>query len=179
MIGGFSSYFGTALSGLKARIIVTGNPMIWWASVPAVLYAIYGFVFGRRVRTPLLRTGLTGDGLLPADAVPAGEKPLKSWVRIERFDAGVFLAVIAYLCQYVPWMLVSRELFIYHYFASAEISILLITWVLKRWSANSRTGRIASGIYLGLAALLFALMFPILNGFFVDGWYAEILKVFL
>ncbi len=179
MIGGFSSYFGTALSGLKARIIVTGNPVIWWASVPAVLYAIYGFVFGRRVRTPLLRTGLTGDGLLPADAVPAGEKPLKRWVRIERFDAGVFLAVIAYLCQYVPWMLVSRELFIYHYFASAEISILLITWALKRWSANSRTGRIASGIYLGLAALLFALMFPILNGFFVDGWYAEILKVFL
>ncbi|MBR5743579.1 MAG: phospholipid carrier-dependent glycosyltransferase, partial [Clostridia bacterium] len=104
---------------------------------------------------------------------------LKTRARIEKFDAGLFLAVVAYLCQYVPWMLVSRELFIYHYFAPAEISILLIAWVLKRWSANSRTGRIATGIYLGVAALVFILMFPILNGFFVSNWYMEILKVFL
>ena len=179
MIGGFSSYFGTSLTGLKSRIIVTGNPLIWWASVPAVLYAIYGFLFGRKVRTPYLRTAPGEGELLDTGALEAGWKPLKPWARIERFDAGVFLAVVAYLCQYVPWMLVSRELFIYHYFASAEISILLITWALKRWSANSRAGRITTWIYLGLAALAFACMFPILNGFFVDGWYAEILKVFL
>ena len=179
LLGGFSSYFGTSLEGLKARIIVTGNPVIWWASVPAVLYAAYGFFFGRRVRTPLLRRSPAEGELLPAEIGMPGWKPAKHWARIERFDAGIFLAVIAYLCQYVPWMLVTRELFIYHYFASAEISILLITWVLKRWSANSRTGRIATGIYLGLAALLFAAMFPILNGFFVQNWYMEILRVFL
>ena len=95
------------------------------------------------------------------------------------FSSRSVASVVAYLCQYVPWMLVTRELFIYHYFASAEISILLITWVLKRWSANSRTGRIAAGIYLAVAALVFAAMFPILNGFFVQNWYMEILRVFL
>lgn len=181
LLGGFSSYFGTSLEGLKARIIVTGNPIIWWASVPAVLYAVYGFVFGRRVRTPLLRSGgsATFETLAADTGIEPESRPLKAWARIERLDAGVFLAVVAYLCQYVPWMLVTRELFIYHYFASAEISILLIAWVLKRWSANSRTGRIATWIYLAVAALVFAAMFPILNGFFVQNWYMEILRVFL
>src|SRR5690606_30642911 len=38
-------------------------------------------------------------------------------ISIRRKDQGAMMLVIAYFSQYVPWMLVPRETFLYHYFA--------------------------------------------------------------
>ena len=176
MKGGFTSYSGTAANGMKARILVTGNPMVWWVSVPAILYAIVYFVGGRRVRTPLIKNEkITFRSLISeekADALPAS-------VGLERFDSGLLLAFVAYLCQYVPWMLVTRECFIYHYFASAELSILAITFALRVIERKFASGRGYVRAYCILTGLVFIGMFPILNGFFIPAKLMKLLETLI
>ena len=89
------------------------------------------------------------------------------------------LVIVAYLCQYVPWMLVTRECFIYHYFASAEISILAITFALRVIKRRFACGKKVVIGYMAVAAVVFLFMFPILNGFFVPVKFMKILQIFM
>lgn len=177
LIGGFTSYSGTAANGMKARIIVTGNPIIWWMSVPAILFGIWYFFAGRRVRTPLLPGGKTP--FFEKISAETGIGKPASTVGLEKYDAGLLLTVVAYLCQYVPWMIVTRECFIYHYFASAEISILAITFALRAIERKFACGKKVVWGYLIAATAVFIFMFPILNGFFVPAKFMKVLETFI
>ena len=180
LIGGFSSYFGTSLSGMESRIICTGNPVIWWVSIPAILAIFWYFVMGRKVAMPLIIEPKRKKNKKNRYDLLSGEEvvlcPVDKHVWIHPYDSGLFLVLVAYLCQYVPWIIITRECFIYHYFASAEISILAITYLLKRISDKFRFGRVLTGVYMGTCTAVFAFMFPILNGYFIDPAYMDLLK---
>jgi len=173
MRGAFTSYYSTSAEGLPSRIIVTGNPMIWWVSLPAVIWGILCFIQGRRVNAPLLKAPVY------VRDPESDYKPVPKCFYIDRFDSGLMVALVAYLCQYVPWMLIQRECFIYHYFASSQISILVITWLLKRLSEKTSCGKALTVAYCTASAIVFIGMFPILNGFPVTEWLMDVLKGFL
>lgn len=175
LVGGFNSFSGTAANGMKAHILCTGNPIIWWMSVPAIMYGIWYFFDGRRVRMPLIAEEKTT--ILERISVDEGKLPLT--LGFDKFDSGLMLVIVAYLCQYVPWMLVTRECFIYHYFASAEISILAITFALRVIKRRFACGKKVVVGYMAVAAVVFLFMFPILNGFFVPVKFMKILQIFM
>lgn len=85
-------------------------------------------------------------------------------ISIRRKDQGAIMLVIAYFSQYVPWMLVPRETFLYHYFAMVPFMIVSIMYVFKlleekfKWSRNVRLG------YITAAVVLFAMFYPVLSG---------------
>jgi dolichyl-phosphate-mannose-protein mannosyltransferase len=93
------------------------------------------------------------------------------WLRSRNRAAGYIL--LAFFCQYVPWMLVTRATFIYHYFAMVPFSILAILYFCRKWRDNGSLSRRGLAAYLIAAGVVFLMFYPILSGFEVSRWYAD------
>lgn len=77
---------------------------------------------------------------------------------------------------YIPWMLVPRLTFIYHFFATVPFMILCITYVFMRFRdrfSHYRWAGVALYGYLVIALILFIMFYPILSGAEVDRHYVE------
>lgn len=91
---------------------------------------------------------------------------------------GMLVVVVAFCSQYIPWMLVPRLTFIYHYFAMVPFVILCLTYWFKRgMEAEPRLKYPVYG-YVGICAALFAWFYPILSGQPISKAYASLLKWF-
>ena len=93
--------------------------------------------------------------------------------RGSRQGAGV---LILYGTQLIPWMLVTRCTFLYHYFPSSIFCLAALALVLAGMRREAAAKRIAVG--LCIAALgLFILYYPALSGLPIHAWWADALEV--
>lgn len=107
--------------------------------------------------------------------------PLIWWVGIPVFLFMFYLAFkkkdktatflcIAYLAQFLPWTLVSRCTFIYHYFPSVPFIVMMIGYaflMLKNtpyFQIHPKKFYVILSIYALVAFVLFLLFYPILSG---------------
>ncbi len=107
--------------------------------------------------------------------------PLVWWMGIPAFVYMLYLALkekkkdaaflcVAYLAQYLPWMLVSRCTFIYHYFPSVPFITLMIGYCFLQLKskiepkAGSKAFYSLVITYAALAFALFVLFYPVLSG---------------
>ena len=82
-------YYSNRLAGgLRQGISSFGNPLVWWAGIPALFYTAY--------------------------------------LAIKKKQKTAMFLCIGFLAQYLPWTLVSRCTFIYHYFPSVPFITLSI-----------------------------------------------------
>ena len=136
----------------------------------------------------------SGSGYLSADMVSSIScmgNPAVWWVGlaaliyvivrliVRREGLSELLIVLGFLAQYLPWVLVPRSTFIYHYFASVPF-IILATAVLmrdieRRWP---RAGRMAICALVVSAALLFAAFYPLESGMPAPRSYVRWLRWF-
>jgi dolichyl-phosphate-mannose--protein O-mannosyl transferase len=96
-------------------------------------------------------------------------------IRIRKGRLGqrtLFLSIAA-LSEYLPWVLVSRETFIYHYFATLPFLILLMGVLAKYLIERTRHGKKAILIYLGVCLVIFAMFYPVTTGTEVSRWYSD------
>ena len=93
--------------------------------------------------------------------------------RGSRQGAGV---LILYGTQLIPWMLVSRCTFLYHYFPSSMFCLAALALVLARMKRRDWARRIAGGLCVA-AAVLFVLYYPALSGLPIPAWWADALEV--
>ncbi len=126
-------YYSNTLEGnLRQGISAFGNPLVWWAGIPAFVYMLY-LAIAKRKKTAM------------------------------------FLCV-GYLAQYLPWVLVSRCTFIYHYFPSVPFLVLMIAYSFLQF--KERLGKKTfAGLLIGYALaafLLFIMFYPVLSGQPVD-----------
>ncbi|BCS53004.1 hypothetical protein GSbR_09890 [Geobacter sp. SVR] len=120
-------YTGSDLPpGQVSTIASFGNPVIWWAGIPAVIIA----------------------------AVLAA---------VER-DRGMTVVFTGMACQYLPWAVIPRLAFIYHFFSVVPFVILSQVYLMKKAIETWPRARYAVYGYLGLAGLLFVLFYPLLSG---------------
>lgn len=147
-------YFAGDTQEGYSTISAFGNPLLWWAGIPAL-----------------------------------GAAACLWWK--ERFRwAGLVLA--GFLSVYLPWVLVPRLTFIYHYFTAVPFLVVALCGVfslLYRRGGFARqltfpSGIQCSGATLLLAAftaaclLLFAVYFPVLSGSPTTRDYANALELF-
>ncbi len=126
-------YYSNALEGtIRQGISSFGNPLVWWAGIPAFIYMLY-LAFKQKKKT------------------------------------ATFLC-IGYLAQFLPWVLVTRCTFIYHYFPSVPFLVLMIAY-----SFNQLKKKVKPLTFIGIltgyavaAFLLFLLFYPILSGQPID-----------
>ena len=96
-----------------------------------------------------------------------------TWVQLFRRRCGKALfLVLGYCSQLLPWMLITRTTFNYHYFPSILFLVLLICYVFNDLMDRRAKGwRLAMyGMTIGNTAL-FAAFYPVLAGVFVPTWY--------
>ena len=93
--------------------------------------------------------------------------------RGSRQGAGV---LILYGTQLIPWMLVTRCTFLYHYFPSSMFCLAALALVLARMKHVAWAKKIAAGLCVA-ALVLFVLYYPALSGLPIPAWWADALNV--
>ena len=93
--------------------------------------------------------------------------------RGSRQGAGV---LILYGTQLIPWMLVTRCTFLYHYFPSSMFCLAALALVLARMKNADWAKKIAAGLCV-VALVLFVLYYPALSGLPIPAWWADALNV--
>ncbi len=95
------------------------------------------------------------------------------WISIKRKDKAMYTIWIAFLAQYVPWMLVTRLTFLYHYFAMVPFIILSLVYMFKIIEEKKPSFSRVRNLFLAGSIVLFILYYPALSGMTVPSWYVE------
>lgn len=89
------------------------------------------------------------------------------------------IVLIGFASQFLPWVLVPRSTFIYHYFASVPFIILCTALALGRIRRkNPAAYQWSASLLLMLALILFAAFYPLESGLPVAKSYAKYLRWF-
>jgi len=89
------------------------------------------------------------------------------------------MVVVGFASQFLPWVIVPRSTFIYHYFASVPFIILasaLLLDAIRR--KNESAFSIVSGALLASALILFGAFYPLESGLPCPRSYARHLRWF-
>ena len=91
-------------------------------------------------------------------------------VKPKKTRADAFV-LIGFAAQYLPWALITRPLFLYHFYASVPFVILAAVIALDDLSSRWKACRRLAPMLILCAALLFVMFYPILSGAVTDRSY--------
>ena len=119
-------YSGCAGENLYEGISAFGNPLVWWAGIPAAFYMLY--------------------------------------LMFKKKDRNAAFLIVGYLSQFAPWFLVTRVVFIYHYFPSVPFVTVMVGYCLYKFGSRGTKYKYAAFVYVALAIGLFLMFYPVLSG---------------
>ena len=80
---------------------------------------------------------------------------------------------IAYLAQLVPWLMVERCIFIYHYYPSIPFMILGIVHACESLLKKDKNYIRPIAVLTVIATVVFILFLPVIGGFETTSWYIQ------
>ena len=152
-------YSGTEFmpEGWISSISCMGNPAVWWTGLAALIFMI-------------------GQSAAHLCKIAVQKSRGEAAERISRTRAFILTGFAA---QYLPWVLVPRSTFIYHYFASVPFIILATVAAIKTLEGRSRkAARVAAIVLLVCALVLFIAFYPLESGLPTLRAYAKYLRWF-
>jgi dolichyl-phosphate-mannose--protein O-mannosyl transferase len=99
-----------------------------------------------------------------------------AFLAVRRRDPGLGVILLALVFQYLPWVGINRLAFIYHYFSTVPFLILCIVASIRGVELRYPRFRTITWGYLGMAAALFILFYPVLSGLQVPQSYVASLR---
>ncbi|MBR0975400.1 MULTISPECIES: phospholipid carrier-dependent glycosyltransferase [Bradyrhizobium] len=130
-----------------------------WPSWPLLARPVW-FLFDKIAEDNVSAIVLLGNPLVLWAALPALVLVLRDFVVTRRWDA--FLIAAFYFGSWLAWALLPRALsFIYYYLPAATLASLALVYVLRR----DGLPRWLLWVYVGIAAIGFAVMLPISAAF--------------
>ena len=142
-------------AGYESSIMAFGNPAIWWGGL----------------------AGLIGVCFLALRRHLLADRTLSPYV--EKDDSRAAVLLICFFVQYLPWVLVPRGTYIYHYFPCVPFIILCALLCLDHLSHRSRkAGAAALAVFLIAAAILFIGFFPYASGMLTPIWWMDMMRWF-
>ena len=89
------------------------------------------------------------------------------------------ILAVAFLAQYLPWVLVPRSMYMYHYFASVPFIIIATAVMMdKLFAANKTAYRIAIAVYIAGSIVFFVMFFPYASGYLTNTRWLDAMKWF-
>lgn len=143
-------------AGTARTIMAMGNPAVWWTGLAALFGVIC--LWAKRHIVVQKRTIV---------------------LHPEHDDPRYALLILCFLAQYLPWMLVPRGTYIYHYFPSVPF-IILCTMLCLDWIAekHDKAARVAFLCLMAAALILFILFFPYASGITASEKWLDAMKWF-
>jgi dolichyl-phosphate-mannose--protein O-mannosyl transferase len=121
-------------NGLQSTIVVMGNPAVWWIGFAMIL-------------------------ALTAFYVP---KIFAKTFSLKKYLVPIFILLVFFF-QWLPYILITRVVFIYHFYSDVPILCLATAFVVsKYWS--SKWAKIAAIAFFALTIALFVLFYPVISG---------------
>jgi dolichyl-phosphate-mannose-protein mannosyltransferase len=122
---------------MKSTITLMGNPAVWWVGFAAII-------------------GITGIFL--AKTLPALKKRV-----IPKLDLPIAFIVVLFFFQWLPYVTITRALFIYHFYVSVPFLCLGSAYFInKYWKYNWM--KVAAIAYFGVVVAVFVLFYPVISG---------------
>lgn len=128
-----------------------------------------------------------GVGLEPSRTIACFSNPVVCWggffailltiykcVRDRDDDA--FVILVGYLSAIMPWVLVQRCVFAYHFYPTSFFMIMGIVYAVRVLIQRNDRWRKYTWIYAGLSVLVFILFLPVLTGFGTTPEYIKFLE---
>lgn len=150
-------------SGLEAGKIATissfGNPAVWYAGLVCTLIAIGTFV--KRLLAPKKLEAPKYSGFF--SAFGSGDENIANKAKVDK-ELLLFL-LIGLACNLLPWVGISRCIFIYHYFASVPFIILFTVYVLRNVArTDKKTAVLWTSVLVVAVIVLFIMFKPLWTG---------------
>jgi len=143
-------------AGYQSTIMAMGNPAVWWVGLLG-LFGVLGLWARRHY----------------------DEKRREICLHTAQDDPRPALLLIFFAVQYLPWMLVPRGTYIYHYFPSVPFIILCVMLCLDTLARKyEKAARIVLAVLLAAAAALFIAFFPYASGVAVKQSWLDGMKWF-
>ena len=153
-------YAGKELPQGQMECISTfGNPIVWYMGLVCTLLALVSFVckitsnknLAEKHETGILRIFDCGDADLSD--------------KTERDKNLLLFAFIGIACNLLPWVGISRCIFIYHYFASVPFIMIFTVYIYREIARkNKKVAAILSVLLIIVALILFIMFKPIWTG---------------
>ena len=97
---------------------------------------------------------------------------------VQKRDKKMAVVFIGMIFQYVPWMLVKRLTFIYHFFSIVPFVMICIVYVIQHLMESNQKYKYVVYGYLAVVAILFLWFYPALSGLEVSAEYIKHLRWF-
>lgn len=92
----------------------------------------------------------------------------------KRCDSRALMIAVGYLSQLVPWIIISRIAFSYHYFTCTVFLVLALCYVLNNiWDREYGKYKPAVYGFTGAVVVVFIMFYPVLSGMVVSNQYAS------
>ncbi len=147
--------------GYGYAIFCFGNPAVWIGGLIGII--VCALIWAKRHVYRLEGQ----DGILHAQSIRASQAPA--------------FVLICLLAQFLPWVLVPRGTYIYHYFASVPFLIMGAVLTLH-WLTSGRVAklsRILTWAYLAFALVCFIGFYPYASGVMTPAWWLDFMRQFL
>jgi len=129
-------------AGMASSILSFGNPAVWWTGLAGIVFVLL---------YSLYRNALPALGVIPG--------------REDEQDRAMPVICVGFLSAYLPWVLVSRLTFIYHYFASVPWIIIATALGLKYLERRNRKAAwILAAVLAAASVVLFVAFYPLASG---------------
>jgi dolichyl-phosphate-mannose--protein O-mannosyl transferase len=135
-------------NGLNSTIVVMGNPAVWWGGFAAVIALTVAFL---------------------SQVIQAFVTYMRPLIKrsTERFSIKLnfpaFFILLVFFFQWLPYVLITRVVFIYHFYSNVPILCLATAFVVSKYWSN-RWVKIAAIAYFVLTIALFVLFYPVISG---------------
>ena len=151
-----------------------GSP--WW-SWPLNLRPLYAYNPNRDFVPEGISQGITtfGNPLVWWLAIPAIVYLIYHSAKKGK-NTEINTILTGFGAMYLPWILVSRQAFIYHFFPCVPFVALGIAYSLRELMKKYEKLKIPAISYLALVFLLYIAFYPVLTGIKIPDIYAEMLS---
>ena len=128
------------------------------------------------------RIGEFSDGI--GEGISAFGNPFVWWLGIASFiyicyrlfskkDRFAWFFFVGYLAQLLPWVLVERLTFIYHYFPSVPFVVLMNAYMLYNIVKDNPKRKKLIYLYGALVIIAFVMFYPVLSGMPISKAYVD------
>jgi dolichyl-phosphate-mannose-protein mannosyltransferase len=140
--------YSNTLNDMVSTIVLMGNPAIWWGGIPALILIAVKFLRGEMKK------------------------------KVQEQDCLCLFILIPFILLWLPYALITRILFIYHFVPAVPFMIFAITYWMNELQQKVSKGKFIAVIIviLILTAVLFFLFYPVISGYPVAREYTENLK---
>ena len=144
---------------LSYSIFCFGNPALWFPAIVTMILCVWIWIRNREEQIE----------------IPAG-----TGSRIAGIDTNLVFLLVGFLAQYLPWMMVPRGTYIYHYFASVPFLVFSVTMVMEQIMRHRlKAGKRVMLGYIVLSAVTFLIFFPYVTGIFAPKAWLDFGRLFL